>query len=104
MDSAQTTHSPLAELELAQHELEQLQRLASIGAWSWDVEGDEVTVSAGFWEIFGLGDERSSFAPEDIVGRLHPDDQIAARELATRFRPNRPGRVSRVRVRKPDGE
>jgi two-component system, cell cycle sensor histidine kinase and response regulator CckA len=104
MESAQTTHSPLAELELAQHELEQLQRLASIGAWSWDVEGDEVTVSAGFREIFGLGDERSSFAPEDIVGRLHPDDQIAARELARRFRPNRPGRVSRVRVRKPDGE
>jgi PAS domain S-box-containing protein len=64
--------------------LDETQRLARLGSWEWDIEGDHITWSDEMFRIFGI--RRDEFAPTyaAYVGRLDPDDRVVAEELIRR--------------------
>ncbi|MBU1657974.1 EAL domain-containing protein [bacterium] len=55
-------------------ELEQIQALAHIGTWEWDIVQDLFTGSAEAYRIFGIKtDTRVSF--KDVIGHFAPEDR-----------------------------
>jgi len=71
---------------LLQHErlLDETQRLARLGSWEWDIDGDHVTWSDEMFRIFGI--EREGFTPTyaAYLERLDPEDRLVANELVLR--------------------
>ena len=70
-----TTENRPTELERTQRQLIEMQRLARLGSWEFDVPANRVTWTDGLYEIYGL--DRSSFRAtyEGYLDRLHPDDR-----------------------------
>jgi diguanylate cyclase (GGDEF)-like protein/PAS domain S-box-containing protein len=90
-------------LRRSEADLEQAQRLAHLGSWTWDLTTDEVTWSAEVYRIFGIDQAAlgASFAAFERL--VHPEDRQRvlatiqhAAEQATPFR-------YQCRVVRPDG-
>jgi PAS domain S-box-containing protein len=66
-----------AEVQLRKSEasLLQAQRIAQIGSWEFDVRSRKVTWSREKYRIFGLDPNSSAITYEDIIQRIHSDDQ-----------------------------
>ena len=92
------------ELERARHQLAQLERLSSIGSWSWDFGRDEVTVSPGFREIFGLPDQAVPFTYDEVISFVDGADRMRIGEILTGLRAGGEPALARFRIRRPDGE
>ena len=54
---------------------------ASDGLYDWDHETDAVYYSARWKALLGLGDDEVGTDPEEMLGRIHPDDEGRVREL-----------------------
>ena len=72
----ETTLHELRKRDLALDAAEQIGRL---GAYSIDLASGQVTHSQAFDRVLGVAPERP-FSHDDWLGRIHPDDQPAARE------------------------
>jgi len=64
-----------AKLRKSEASLLQAQRIAQIGSWEFDVRTRHVTWSREKYRIFGLDPNSSAITYEDIIQRIHPDDQ-----------------------------
>ncbi|MEQ8385715.1 MAG: response regulator [Coleofasciculus sp. A1-SPW-01] len=64
-----------AKLRISEASLLQAQRIAQIGSWEFDVRTRHVTCSREKYCIFGLDPNSSAITYEDIIQRIHPDDQ-----------------------------
>jgi len=68
----QNTEAKLCKSEAS---LLQAQRIAQIGNWEFDVRTRRITWSREQDRIFGLDPNQSEITYEDVVQRIHPDDQ-----------------------------
>jgi diguanylate cyclase (GGDEF)-like protein/PAS domain S-box-containing protein len=56
-------------------DLEEAQRVARVGSWSWDQSVDETTWSAQMYEIFGRDPADGPATREEFFASVHPDDR-----------------------------
>ena len=56
-------------------ELNEAQRLASIGSWEWDILADDVTCSNEVRRIYGFEQEDQNSADRAFSKAVHPDDR-----------------------------
>ncbi len=71
-----------ARLRLSQQQLEDAERLAHLGHWTWDATTNQSTCSDEQYRMFGLDPEvRPNISFEDIVERVHPEDRERVREV-----------------------
>jgi PAS domain S-box-containing protein len=59
----------------AQAELEQAQRLAAMGSWTWGPGADRVTWSAQMYELFGRDQALGPAIGDALVRYVHPEDR-----------------------------
>ena len=90
---------------LLEHErlLDETQRLARLGSWELDIEGDLVTWSDEMFRIFGVA--RDQFVPSygAYLERLEPDERAVAEELIRRCVETGDPYVFDHKVSSPDG-
>lgn len=94
-----------AELELkeSQKQLRQIQRLAGMASWRYDVQSEMVTWSE---EVFGLvGRTKSEGAPtgDEFMELVHPDDREPLQETIDTILPSGAASELMVRMRTPSG-
>lgn len=53
----------------------EVERLAQIGSWTWDLRSNAVMWSLGMFRILGLDPERVQPSPTVFFARVHPDDR-----------------------------
>lgn len=64
-------------LQLSESRLEEAQRLAHVGSWTWDVATRTMSWSDELCRIYGLSPAEHSPTYEDFLNRVHPDDRAA---------------------------
>jgi diguanylate cyclase (GGDEF)-like protein/PAS domain S-box-containing protein len=72
-------------LEQQRLALDDAQRLARVGSWSWDTEHDEATWTTEMYTIFDRDPARGPATSEELFAHVHPDDreQLAAGHATT---------------------
>src|SRR5688572_29957518 len=90
----------------AEHEtsLQEVERLAHVGSWQWDVRTSEVAWSQEFYRILGYDPLHDRPTMERFYAVLHPDDRALLRSHETHVAETgitAPG--ARVRVLRRDG-
>ena len=61
-------------LEQQRLALDDAQRLARVGSWSWDTENDRATWTTEMYTIFDRDPERGPATGEELFAHIHPDD------------------------------
>lgn len=69
-----------ARLARLERQFAEVQRLASLGSWEWDIRADRVTWSDELYRIYGLRPGEFAATYEAFLERIHPED----RELVDR--------------------
>jgi len=81
LDVSVVTGRDITEWKNAQAQLEQAQRLARFGSWTWNPNAEQVTWSGYMYELFG----RDEALGDALLGYVHPGDREF---VADRFRLN----------------
>ncbi len=63
------------ENERARADLEEAQRIARLGSWSWDPSTDETSWSMGMYRIFGRDPQLGPAASDAFFAYVHPEDR-----------------------------
>jgi diguanylate cyclase (GGDEF)-like protein/PAS domain S-box-containing protein len=92
-----------ARIRASETALEEAQRLAQLGSWSWDLRSGEVAWSQELYRIFGLPPEEQNASVDMFQRLLHPDDAPRVLELLDRARTAGTGFACEHRVVRPDG-
>jgi two-component system cell cycle sensor histidine kinase/response regulator CckA len=78
-------------LSLAERQLAELQHVAQIGFWEWDVAQDKITWSDQLCEIFGCRPEDFAGSYHGYLALYHPDDRDRGRAtIEATFRTGQP--------------
>ncbi len=74
------TEKQLFELEQQRLALDDAQRIARVGSWSWHTENDEEIWTTEMYTIFERAPERGPATRDEFFAQIHPDDreQLAA--------------------------
>ena len=83
--------------------LEETQRLAQLGSWSWDLRSGEMTWSRELYRVLGLSLEEQNASFDMFQRLLHPDDRQRVLELLEQARAAATGFECEHRVVRPDG-
>ena len=72
-------------LERQRRALDEAQRIAHVGSWSWDSKNDEATWTTEMYTIFDRDPARGPATSEELFAHIHPDDRamLAARYAET---------------------
>jgi diguanylate cyclase (GGDEF)-like protein/PAS domain S-box-containing protein len=62
-------------LERQRLTLDDAQRLARVGSWSWDTENDQATWTTEMYTIFDRDPERGPATSDELFAHVHPDDR-----------------------------
>ena len=83
----------------------EVERIAQMGSWEWDIVADRIVWSPGLFRIYGLTPNIQSVAKyEDYVSRLHPDDRDRIQEVVSHSRRSGEPFVHVHRIVWPSGE
>ena len=82
----------------------ELEELARVGSWEWDVAADAVTWSDQMYRIFGVKPDQFEATFEAYLGCLHPDDRPIARTTVEQALRDGQAYAADYRVIWPDGE
>jgi len=85
-------------------ELIEAQRIAHVGSWELDFNTDQVTWSDEGWRIFGLEPGRRSWAHNENLQRIHPDDRARVQEADAAAKNSRKQIDIEYRILRPGGE
>jgi diguanylate cyclase (GGDEF)-like protein/PAS domain S-box-containing protein len=91
-------------LRAQQRLMDQAQRLARVGSWSWDVAADRVAWSDELYRIYGVDPARHAATFEAYLERVHPDDRARVRDVIDRALREGGAFEFEERIRRPDGE
>jgi len=84
--------------------LAEVQRLAHLGGWEWDVRTDEIFWSDEVYRIYGLAPGSSVPSYEGFMAVVHPDDrEMVGKAIDGALNESKPYDVEH-RVVRPDGE
>ena len=81
-----------------------LEEIAHIGTWRWDVATNRVTWSAELARIFGVAEDAAPSTLADYLLLVHPDDRDASRSQVERALGRGESYDSVYRIVRPDGE
>ena len=72
-------------LEQQRLALDDAQRLARVGSWSWDTEHDQATWTTEMYTIFDRDPDRGPATSDELFAHVHPEDreQLAAGYAST---------------------
>jgi PAS domain S-box-containing protein len=60
----------------------EVERIAQMGSWEWDMASDRIIWSAGLFRIYGLEPNPESVATyQEYVARVHPEDRQRTQEI-----------------------
>lgn len=85
----------MRDLERELHELQRrfgdVQRMADLGSWEWDIPRDRITWTEGLYRIFGQTPESFEATYEAYLECIHPDDrEMVHRTVEQAFERRRP--------------
>jgi PAS domain S-box-containing protein len=83
--------------------LAEAQRLSQTGSWAWSPDTDVRYWSEECYRVLGFDPRDGSPRMEDLIRRIHPDDQPAFRESAKRAKHNKLDEAVDYRVVHPGG-
>ncbi len=94
-----------AEQQWLQHErmLAQVQQVAHIGSWEWDMAGDQVSWSAELYRIYGVAREQHAATFEAYLALVHPLDRERVRQTIEQAGRDRQPFEFEERIVRPDG-
>ena len=100
------TERKLAEQALLQSEsrLEEAQRLAHVGSWTWDVATRILTWSDEMCRIYGVAPAHHRPSYDDFIERVHPEDRSAVSASIAQALKEPHLRSSEIRIIWPDGQ
>ena len=64
----------LDDLRSTEKRLASAQRIARLGSWEWEVDGDALRVSDEIYRIFGVPQDSFGDRLEGLIASVHPDD------------------------------
>jgi PAS domain S-box-containing protein len=101
-----TAVSPADESHLGRdpsERLREVEAIARLGSWSWDIQADVMTWSDESYRLFGLAPQSAPTNFEEVRRRMHPDNRAQSEEVIERcHRTGEPVAYTR-RVVLPDG-
>jgi diguanylate cyclase (GGDEF)-like protein/PAS domain S-box-containing protein len=68
-------HDQMLVLEQQRLALDDAQRLARVGSWSWDTEHDQATWTTEMYTIFDRDPARGPATSDELFAHVHPDDR-----------------------------
>jgi PAS domain S-box-containing protein len=83
--------------------LQEVEALAQIGSWSWDVEADVVTWSDETYRGYGLAPQSVPVNYAGYLERVHPDDRARVAGIVERCYRTGEGYTMNLRIVLPDG-
>ncbi len=92
------------ELRQREHQLEEAQRIAQLGSWTWDIRSNTIAWSAQLYRIFGLALETFHPTPENYLSRIHPDDRNRTKQAIEHALKNGTSFILSERIIRSDGE
>jgi PAS domain S-box-containing protein len=91
-------------LQISEQRFELAMRGANDGLWDYDSQTGTVFYSPRWSEMLGLEPEQVGDSPEELLGRLHPEDHLAARtRIEQALNGQIPGIELTYRCRKAEG-
>src|SRR5437764_4298135 len=69
----------------AEH-LREVQAIARLGSWSWDIDADVMSWSDESFRLFGLAPQAVPGNYEEIRQRMHPENRVQSEEVIERCR------------------
>lgn len=79
------------ELRALQRRFGDVQRMADLGSWEWDIPQDRITWTEGLYRIFGQTPETFEATYEAYLECIHPDDrEMVHRTVEQAFEQRRP--------------
>ena len=101
---AEDTAALVAALRENTRRLVELEELALVGSWEWEVAADTITWSDQLYRIFGVKPDDFEATYEAYLSRLHPDDRPLAEHNVDRAVRFHEPYAADYRVVWPDGE
>jgi PAS domain S-box-containing protein len=91
------------ELERSREALLEAQRIAQLGNWDWDAQGDDIVWSEEVYRIFGV--DSRTFRPtySSFLAAVHPDDRGAVEAAVQQALTERRPYAIKHRILRPDG-
>lgn len=90
-------------LHQLREQLARVQQIARMGFLEWNLETDEIVMSAGLYDMYGIKKEEVETTPELVVNAVHPDDKaFVQQQLTLAIRGEKPYDVEH-RILRPDG-
>jgi PAS domain S-box-containing protein len=83
--------------------LQEAQRLANLGSWSWDIAQNRVSWSEQLFEIYGLSPEHFRGTVEEFFNFVHPDDRAQVKRSIEAALAQGSEFSHEERIRRPDG-
>jgi diguanylate cyclase (GGDEF)-like protein/PAS domain S-box-containing protein len=91
------------ELDAAEVRLQQVQEIAAIGEWIWNVGDGRMTWSGQVYRMYGLDPATFTVDPESAFGCIHPDDRDMVREYGQQLAKQGEPCRAEFRIVRPDG-
>ena len=91
-------------LRVSESRLEEAQRLAHLGSWTWDLSTQELTWSDELCRIYGVEPGFHKATYEDFLSRLHPDDRDHVQNLVGQAMSDLQPFSHESRILRPDGQ
>jgi len=78
----------LADLQASETAMAEVQRIAQVGSWEWDIGSNLVSMSAEAYRIFGTTPDKFGPSFEAAMAHIHPDDQAGVNQTFAAARAN----------------
>ncbi|HEX9824597.1 MAG TPA: PAS domain S-box protein [Actinomycetota bacterium] len=88
----------------SERRLAEAQRVARVGSWEWDVDGNRVTWSNELYRIYGLDERTFEATYEGYLSRVHPEDRATSAAAIEHALESGADFSFEERIVRPDGE
>lgn len=87
-----------------QSDISEIERIAHLGSWIWDIPSNTVTWSEELYNIYGLSPEEFDASFEGFLARVHPEDREHTQKIISTAGEDLSAFVFEQRINRPNGE
>jgi PAS domain S-box-containing protein len=102
-DEANAPADVVARLARLEAQFAEIQRLAQLGSWEWDIPANAVTWSNELYRIYGVTPGEFEATYEAFLAHIHPDDREMVNDTVQRAYASRSSYAFDHRLVRPDG-